>query len=81
MPESEGHTLFTVLEAAAYLNVSRTKIYRLIEGGRLNYIENPLDRRERLIEKSALDVIKQIANRKKEAGRAALESEGGNDGH
>ena len=39
----------TVAEAAAYLGVSRTKVWQLIREGTLPSTQNPLDKRQRLI--------------------------------
>jgi excisionase family DNA binding protein len=48
----------SVKEAAAYLGVSRSKIWILIKEGALPARENPLDRRERLIPLSALETLR-----------------------
>lgn len=42
-----GH--MTVTQAAEYLGVSRTKIWKLVNEGRLSASRNPLDKRERVI--------------------------------
>lgn len=51
----------TVKEAADYLNTTRQKISRMLRKGFLKAEVNPLDTRYKLIDRIALDRVKQYA--------------------
>lgn len=53
-----GVEYLTVLAAASYLGVSRDKLSRMIRAGQIETLPNPLDGRQRLIDKSQLDALK-----------------------
>jgi len=52
----------TLHVAAKYLGVSRMKLYRLIQDGKLVTVLNDLDNREKLISKDQLDRLKAKNN-------------------
>jgi excisionase family DNA binding protein len=52
--------LFTIDEAAIYLRISRSQIYRFMKGGELTYVS--LASKKRVLERSELDAF--IANRR-----------------
>lgn len=45
-------------DAAAFLGVSASKVSRLIKAGELKCIDDPLDRRRKLVEVKALERLK-----------------------
>jgi excisionase family DNA binding protein len=55
----------TVQEAAERLGVSRRRIWDLIREGKIDAIQNPLDRREKMIAGSELDAFMKFARPKK----------------
>jgi hypothetical protein len=61
--ENNSKELYTVEEAAQYLGVTRMKIYRLLEEKELNAEINPLDKRQKLIERFQLDRLKNFKRR------------------
>ena len=46
-------------DAAAFLGVSNAKISRLIKTGELKCVNDPLDKRKKLVELEALERLKQ----------------------
>jgi predicted site-specific integrase-resolvase len=46
-------------DAAAFLGVSAAKISRLIKAGELKCVDDPLDRRRKLVEVKALERLKR----------------------
>ncbi len=56
--QEEVKEVFTVLEAAEYVGVSRAKISQLIRENKLTTLENPLDKRQSLISRSQLDKLR-----------------------
>lgn len=46
-------------DAAAFLGVSNAKISRLIKAGELKCVNDPLDRRRKLVELEALEQLKR----------------------
>ena len=52
----------TVPEAAKYLGVHRSKIYRLIQEGELQFAgKNPLDKRQRVLRRSDIEALARRA--------------------
>jgi hypothetical protein len=49
--------LITLSVARAILGVSRTKIWRLVRDGTLTVYSNPLDRREKLVQRSQVEAL------------------------
>ncbi|GEM_PF-5185804 len=47
----------TLTEARAVLGVSKTKMARLVREGRLTVYENPLDRRQKLVERQEVEAL------------------------
>ena len=45
-------------EAAAYLGVSRLKMWRMVKQGTLSVYSDPLDRRKRLVKKDDIEALK-----------------------
>lgn len=60
MEESTGDTskYLTISQAAEHLGVSRHKIRRLIKSGKLNFIKDWYDARNRLIKVEELELLK-----------------------
>ncbi|MHB1417635.1 MAG: helix-turn-helix domain-containing protein [Chloroflexota bacterium] len=52
-----------LLEAAAYLGVSRVKLSRLVKEGVLTAVSSPLDKRLKLFKRSDLEVLRQAPRR------------------
>ncbi len=67
MLESESitynETVFTILEAARYLGVSRVKVYRLLSENLLTAEIDPLDKRKKLIKRQQLDQLKRRSSK------------------
>lgn len=57
----------TVQTAADMLGVSRRRIWDLIRQGSIEAIQNPLDKREKLIPQSEVDRFMQFASASKKA--------------
>lgn len=57
MPETE----LTVSEGAAYLGVSRNKLWKFIKSGQLKSRKDPLDERRKLLKKSDLQKLKEMS--------------------
>jgi excisionase family DNA binding protein len=57
----------TVQIAAETLGVSRRRIWDLIRQGSIEAIQNPLDKREKLIPQSEIDRLLQFARASKKA--------------
>lgn len=55
MPDTE----LTVTEGAAYLGVSRNKIWKIIKSGELATRKDPLDERRKLVKKADLQRLKE----------------------
>jgi excisionase family DNA binding protein len=53
MANSKSTSLFTINEAASYLRISRTSIYRLIKSGQIETVK--LLSRKQLVERKVLD--------------------------
>lgn len=53
--DGEWPEVMTLGQACEYLGVSRTKITKLVQGGVLKFCHNELDRREKLVQREALD--------------------------
>jgi hypothetical protein len=51
-------TRMTIAQAATYLGVSRTKVWKLLNEGRLSASVNPLDHREKLIPLQQVERLK-----------------------
>jgi excisionase family DNA binding protein len=51
----------TMHEAARYLGVSRNKLWLLVKEGRLTAVENPLDKRQRLLDFDAVRRLRDEA--------------------
>lgn len=59
MPEDESkHKLLSIHDAAAYLGVHRSKLTRMMKQGKLAYLPNPLDERQKVISIEELDKLK-----------------------
>jgi hypothetical protein len=66
--EMNTNQLITLTEARAILGVSKTKIAQLVKEGQLNPHENPLDRREKLVNlKQVQALLRQVGGRAKSA--------------
>jgi excisionase family DNA binding protein len=48
-----------LMQAAAYLGVSRMKLSRMVRAGELEYVTSPLDKRVKLFRREALDLLKR----------------------
>jgi excisionase family DNA binding protein len=46
-----------LMQAAAYLGVSRMKLSRMVRAGELTYVSSPLDKRVKLFAREALDQL------------------------
>jgi excisionase family DNA binding protein len=64
---TDAQSYYTVKAAADILGVDRIKISRLIHGGELRAIKNPLDKRERLIVAEDVDRLQDLAESVKKA--------------
>lgn len=51
---------FPLVEAAAYLGVSRAKLSRLIKEGAVPYTVSPLDKRFKLLKRADLDRLTAV---------------------
>jgi excisionase family DNA binding protein len=51
----------TMREAARYLGVSRTKVWLLVKEGQLSAVQNPLDKRKRLLDSDAVRRLRDNA--------------------
>lgn len=47
-----------LMQAAAYLGVSRMKLSRMVGAGELTYVTSPLDKRVKLFRRDDLDVLR-----------------------
>lgn len=56
-----AETELNVTEGAAYLGVSRDKMWRLIKSGKLQTRRDPLDERKKLLKKSDLRKLKEAS--------------------
>ena len=52
--------LLGLKEAAAYLGVSRYKVYLLAKGGELPFYLSPLDKRKKLFRLEDLDALRRV---------------------
>jgi excisionase family DNA binding protein len=57
----------TITQAAEVLGVDRKKIRRMIRDGQLQAIVNPIDKRERLVPRTAIESLAEFASTKKAA--------------
>jgi excisionase family DNA binding protein len=48
-----------LMQAAAYLGVSRMKLSRMVRAGELEYVTSPLDKRVKLFRRETLDLLKR----------------------
>lgn len=62
---SEEPEYMTVQAAAELLGVTRRRLWDLIRAGQLEAVQNPLDRREKLIPREEVDRLARFANIKK----------------
>lgn len=61
----------TLNDAAAYLGVSRFKVWQLVKAGRLQAYQNDADRRHRWFKRADLDDVKRLRPVEGEEGKAA----------
>lgn len=54
-----GEEFLPLMQAAAYLGVSRMKLSRMARAGELAYVTSPLDKRVKLFRREDLDQLKQ----------------------
>jgi len=64
---TEDVEYITVQGAAEELGVSRRRIWDLIREGKITAIQNPLDRREKLIARPEIAALERFARAKKAA--------------
>lgn len=64
MPEEQKY--LNIQEAAEALGVNRKRIWRMIRDGQLEAITNPVDRREKLIPREAIEQLLEFARTKKD---------------
>jgi excisionase family DNA binding protein len=57
---------FTIQDAAEALGVNRKRIWRMIRDGQLEAITNPVDRREKLIPREAIERLLEFTQTKKD---------------
>lgn len=48
----------SLIQAAAYVGVSRMKLSRMVRAGELDYVTSPLDKRVKLFRRETLDQLK-----------------------
>lgn len=58
--EVDMSTMMTVGQAADYLGVSRTKVWKLIGEGILSPVTNPLDKRQKLVPAEQIERLAQM---------------------
>lgn len=58
---------WTITRAAEALGVDRKKIRRMIQEGQLEAVVNPVDKRERLVPRTAVEKFAEFAEAKKAA--------------
>ena len=51
--------LLPLTDAAEYLGVSRVKMSQLVREGTVPYVASPLDKRVKLVQREALDVLRR----------------------
>lgn len=66
---SDGRTLITLAEARARLRISKVTMARLVKEGRFTIYDNPLDRRQKLVdEREVTEVARPRLARPQQGG-------------
>jgi excisionase family DNA binding protein len=65
-----GDDFLPLMQAAAYLGVSRMKLSRMVRAGELAYVTSPLDKRVKLFRREELDRLRDAPRPRRLPGSA-----------